>query len=458
MTTARSLPGLLVVAAALLGSSITGPTAGAAQPGGLRAGAAKADITPTKDLFPLDAGQKYGSVHDPLFARALVLDNGTAKVALISVDVTSLARGDELIAAVTRELGIPRERLILNATHNHNAPTGPIAGQGTAPGPAPYFEILKNGIVAAARQANANLQPARIGFGRGKAYVNTNRDEKIGAGYHMGYVPDGPSDKTVAVVAVTTPAGAPLAVYANYAVHGVVMYRTHTLDGHIQITGDLPGATSSYVEQRLGNRAVALWTSGAAGDQNPLFMANYNQDAPDVFDEGPAGWGILDVQARRLGEEIVRVTKGIQNTSDRAVLWGAATSVTCPGQQRAEPPQPGVPQQGYAAPATVKMKDADPVTIPLALLMVNDIALAGVSGEVFTEIGERLKRESIFDRTVMVTVLANGIGYIPTDKAYLMPSEKAIINRLKPGCAEPALIGAFQQLMQQYLPVWNAAR
>jgi hypothetical protein len=428
----------------------------AAQTVNLRAGAAKVDITPTSDMFPLTNSQVYGSVHDPLYARALVLDNGTAKVVFISADTTGLPNGDELIQAVTQELHIPREHLILSATHDHNAPTAGARNMDSAP--SPYFAILKRGIVEAARQADARLQPARVGFGRGKAYVNTNRDEKIGAGYHMGYSPEGPSDKTVAVVSVTTPTGAPLAVYANYAVHGVVMYRTHTKDGQVQITGDLPGATSNYVEDRLGNNVVALWTSGAAGDQNPLFMGNYNQDAADVVDEGPAAWAILDVQARRLGEEIVRVTKNIQNTADQAILWGANTSVTCPGQQRAEAPKPGVPTQGYLAPAPAAMKmiDADPVRIPLALLMINDIAVAGVSGEVFTEIGEHLKRDSLFDRALMVTLLPNGVGYIPTDKAYLLPSEKALGNRFKPGCAEPAMIGAFQEMMRQYLPVWKA--
>ncbi|MCX6628326.1 MAG: neutral/alkaline non-lysosomal ceramidase N-terminal domain-containing protein, partial [Candidatus Solibacter sp.] len=175
-----------------------------AQMGNLRAGAAKVDISPTKDMFPLTGGQVYGSLHDPLFARALVLDNGSAKVALVSVDTTGIPYGDEVIKAVTDELKIPAENLILNATHDHNAPLSgggrggaPIAANAAKP---PYFEIMTKGIVEAARQANASLQPARVGFGTGKAYVNTNRDEKIGAGYHMGYAPDGPSDKTVAVV------------------------------------------------------------------------------------------------------------------------------------------------------------------------------------------------------------------------------------------------------------------
>ena len=90
--------------------------------------------------------------------------------------------------------------------------------------------------------------------------------------------------------------------------------------------------------------------------------------------------------------------------------------------------------------------------------MVNDIAVAGVSGEVFTEIGQHLKRDSLFDRTMMVTLLPNGVGYIPTDKAYLLPSEKAVGNPLKPGCAEPAMVDAFQNLMKEYLPVWKAAK
>jgi hypothetical protein len=54
-------------------------------------------------------------------------------------------------------------------------------------------------------------------------------------------------------------------------------------------------------------------------------------------------------------------------------------------------------------------------------------------------------------------MLPDSVGYIPTDKAYLMPSEKAITNRLKPGCVEPAMVGAFRSMEKSYLPVWQAA-
>ena len=436
------------------------PAFGAEMMGPLRAGAARVDISPPNDMFPMRGGQVFAGVHDPLYARALVLDNGSSKVALISVDTASLPDSAELVKAVSAELGIPPSHLSLCATHDHNSPTFGGGGRGGSYDPARYNAILHRGVVEAARQANASLQPARIGFGTGKAYINTNRDEKIDGVYRMGYAPEGPSDKTVAVISVTSASGDPIAVWSNYAVHGVVMFLSKTRDGQAEITGDLGGATSNYVEQRLNGKAVAIWTSGAAGDQNPLFMSTYNQDAPDVHDEGAAGWAILDVQARRLGEEIVRVTKSIQNTTDRVVLWGATSSVTCPGRRPAETPAANVGGAGSftPAPSTAKMVDGDPVNIPLGLLMINDIALANVSGEVFTEIGQQLKKESLFDRTVMVTLSPGRIGYIPTDKAYLLPAAMAVNNRLKPGCAESAIVGGFLDMERQYLPIWKASR
>jgi neutral ceramidase len=462
MTTRTTLRCLAAVG--FLATVVTCP----AQMGNLRAGAAKVDISPTKDMFPMG---NYISLHDPLFARALVIDNGSTKAAFISVDATSVPGGDQLVKNVSEELKIPAERVIVNATHDHSAPMGgggprPGGAAGAAPGAAPpataasgYSALLQQGIVEAARQANANLQPARVGFGTGKAYVNTNRDEFMGQGYHMGYSPDGPSDKTVTVVAFTRPTGEPIAVYSNYAVHCVVMYLTKTQDGKGQVTSDLGGWTAKYVEDHFPG-AVSLWTPGAAGDQNPLFQGDYNQDAPDVHEMGELAWGLLDVQSRRLGEEIVRVTRAIQNTSDRALIWGVKSSVNCPGQKRAQPAPAGVPAQGWQAPppSTVKMIDGDPVTIPLSLLMINDIAITGVGGEVFTEIGMHVKKDSLFDRTMMVTLLPGGAGYIPTDKAFLLPSEKAVGNRLKPGCAEPAMVGEFQNMMKSYLPIWKAAK
>jgi hypothetical protein len=442
-----------------------------AQEGGraaLMVGAAKVSITPPDHMFPMKSFQSFISAHDTLFVRTIVLDNGIEKAALISLDLLAVPDGAAFINSIADELGADPSKIFISAIHSHNTPFAvpppdrmapasrqpsfmPVTADAVA-----YYELVRRASLQSVREAMAGLQQACVGFAEGKAYINTNRDQKIGEGYHMGYNPDGPTDKTVAVISFTTREGRPIALYANYPVHSVAMFLAKTREGMAEVTGDIGGATSAYVENRLGG-VIALWTMGAAGDQNPLFMANYNQDAPDVFDEGTAGYAILDVQARRLGEEIVRLASSIKNVSSEVSIWSRETTVSCPGRKREKPPEPGVPAGGYLAPVNVRMTDGDPVSVPIRLLMINDIALAGVSGEVFTEIGIHLKQQSIFDRTVMVTNLPDGVGYIPTEAAYLMPSEKAMTSRLKPG-AETKLIGAFVELMNEYIDTGISAR
>ena len=432
--------------------------------GKLMVGAAKEDMSPPDEMFAPGveffdrANRNFIGVHDPLFVRAIVLDNGVTKAAFVSLDIAKVPGEQEFLDYVTAETGIAPEYLFVAATHDHN--TVEIKGDPYAspqPEVVAYYDKIKNATVKAITNAASQLQAARIGYATGKAYVNTNRDEKIGAGYHMGYNPDGPSDKTVAVVSFTTLSGDLIAVLYNYAVHGVVMYRATTRDGRPEVTGDLPGATSRYVEEHFEN-AVALFTSGAAGDQNPLFMATYNQDHPDVYDLGPSGYAILEVLSRRLGEEVVELTGSIANTSSTVKIWGTKTSVTVPGRKRKTPADPDAPRGGYLAPVDIEMIDGDPHTINMNLLMINDIAFAGVCAEVFTEIGMHLKEQSPFDRTMMITLMPpNTTGYIATDAAYLLPSEKALTNSLKPGYAEPAVIGAFLETMHEYISLNNVA-
>lgn len=414
--------------------------------GVLKVGAAREVMNPPATIFTSSPDQfrRFSGIHDSLLVRSIVVDNGFQRVALVAMDISKVPGGKQFIDEVAKGTNIPSENLFIAATHDHNAIQILANDKGE------YYKIILNATIKSIQTANANLQPAKVGYATGKAFINTNRDEKIGEGYHMGYNPEGPSDKTVAVVTFTDLSGHPIAIYSNYAVHCVVMYRAATKDGLPEVSADLAGATAKYVDRHFKN-AVTVWTSGAAGDQNPMFMATYNQDHPDVVDQGLGGYSILDVQSRRLGEEIVRLVKATKNTTSEVQLWAKKTTVSCPGQKRKSPPDPSLPRGGYLAPTKVEMVDGDPVVIPLHLLMINDIALAGVSAEVFTEIGIHLKEQARFDRTMMVTVMADAIGYIPTDAAYLMPSEKALGNVLKPGCAEPAMIQAFLQLMDEYI-------
>ena len=414
----------------------------------LRAGAASVDITPAADGSLLMGG--YGArplghtgIHDNIFVRAIVLDDGATQVALVAWELISVP--DAVWADVSRrvaaELGIRPENLMLAAVHNHGAA---ILGA-TPASTAEYTKKVEAAAVEAIRLAKSRLQPARFGSGTGAAYLNMNRRELTAAqGWWLGYNENGPSNKTVTVLRFEDMTGKPIAFLINYAVHVVVMGPENR-----QITGDLAGATSRFVErhyqgkdhprsdagERLKLRAaeksdelVALWTSSAAGDQNPISMASGDD------------FTLVDAFGKVLGEEVVRVAGGIK-TSGEARLGGAQKVVTCPGRAVEAGPRPR---------ADYKFTDADPVNIRLGLVMIGNIPLAGVSGEVFTLIHSRLQKESPFPHTIMVTHANGSAGYIPNDAGYEQISYEVTSTHLKPGCAENAIVNGFLEMLRGF--------
>ena len=402
--------------------------------GSLRAGAARVDITPAPDTaLPMSgyAGRKEGfsGIHDQLHVRAIVIDDGATQAALIACEVIGISHAlwETIAGRVTKETGIPRDHVLLAAVHTHAAPAlgtynEPAEGD-AARRRAEYVQKLEDAVGTAVARARSSLQPAKVGFGTGIAKVNMNRRAPNGdGGWMLGNNPEGVSDKTVAVLKFETLAGEPLAIFSNYAVHATVLG-----PANLQISSDLAGATSRVVETHYGDKIVAPWTSGAAGDQDPIYRVG--TDFRNVTALG-----------RLLGEEIVRVTEEV-GTLSRARIRGVQRVVTCPGKRTVQSPAPG---------REFKVEDADPVAIRLSLLVLNDIAIAGVSGEVLTNIGFRLKRESSFNRTMVVTHCNGSSGYLPDDAAYDQVSYEIIATRVKRGCAENAIADGFRDMMASF--------
>jgi hypothetical protein len=417
--------------------------------GALRAGAARVDITPAADAALPMSGyggrtQGFKGIHDPIYVRAIVVDDGTTQAALVAWELIAVPDSvwKELAPRVASEAGIRTENLLLAAVHDHGAPSPGLA---TPPGAAEYTKKVEDAAVEAIRRAKQRLQPARFGLGTGTAYVNVNRRELTPSqGWWLGYNEKGVSDKTVNVLRFEDTSGKPIAFFINYPVHVVVMG-----PDNYQITGDLAGATSRFVEQHYAGKdhprsdaghrlrlkpeeksddgVVAVWTSGAAGDQNPVSMAS-----------GDDFW-LADALGRILGEEVVRVAGAIQ-TSPEGSIRGVQRVVTCPGRQVEAGPRP---RTDY------KFSDAPPVNIRLGLLTIGNVALAGVSGEVFTLISQHLKKESPIANTIMVTHANGSSGYIPSETGFDQIGYEATTSHLKPGCAEDAIVNGFVGLMRQ---------
>ena len=402
----------------------------AADQGSLRVGAIRVDITPASDAaLPMSgyAGRTEGfkAIHDPLHLRTIVVDDGKNQAALVSCEVIGFSNAlwDDITRNLAAATGIPRENILLAAVHTHAAPSlGTYEGKLTEKQVA-YVEKLKKAIVDSVLDAKKNLQPAKVGFGTGHANVNMNRRARDDqGGWMLGNNPEGVSDKTVAVIRFDSLAGEPIAIITNYGVHGTVLGQ-----GNLQISSDLPGSTARFVEQHFGDKIVAPWTSGTSGDQDPIYRTG--TDFRNVAALG-----------RILGEEVIQVADSIK-TSPRARVRAMQSVVTCPGKRTVQAPGPG---------REYKWEDADPVSIRLSLLVINDIAITGVSGEVLTNIGLRLKKESPFTRTIMVTHCNGSSGYLPDDAAYEQVSYEITTTRVKPGCAENTIIDGFLRMLATF--------
>jgi hypothetical protein len=178
--------------------------------GQLLAGAGKVDITP-QDLTGLTNlwRRPFEGVHDRIFLRALVVDNGINAAAIVASDLLEFGDTQTVRDQVAQEVGIPADHIIITASHAHNTPrVGSVSPGASAykggPATQAYTKVIYDQIVAVVQQAKAAMQPARVGIGTGKADVNTNRDEFTAEGWKLGTNPDGPSDKTVWVVKFET--------------------------------------------------------------------------------------------------------------------------------------------------------------------------------------------------------------------------------------------------------------
>lgn len=419
-------------------------------PAALRAGAGKTDVTPSVGELP----KTYDGILDHLYSRAIVLEDGNVRAALIAVDAGAIpdAIWKGVSEQVEKNLGIPARNVLLTATHTHSAPaqTGP--------------DYIRK-IVESVQDAKGRLTPARVGYGAGVSYINVNRniiDPKTRRWWE-GPNYDGPSDKTVAVMKFETLTGEPIAVYYNYAMHAVTVGQLDL------VSADAPGTTSKYIEDSLDNKIVALWSSGAAGDQNPLYfqqtfdlrdirIRDYAKRGIDISNAMPPGgqglnkkdpvvMKLMDQQKQMivsmgqfLGEEVLHVMRGMERTDSDVDIYGGVKTVSCPGRVRTNEGRAGL-EGTY--------KDADPVEIKLGLLRIGDIAIGAVNAEVFNPIAQRLKKESPYARTMMAT-LTNGMarsGYIPNDAAYGMDTFEVLSSRLKPGCAESAIVNGILDLM-----------
>jgi hypothetical protein len=410
----------------------------------LRAGAAAVDISPTEFPLNMPGGFRANmgtSVHDPFFARALVLEDGTTTLAMVVVDTLGAAPEvlDEAKGIAAQKTSIPTDRMLICSTHTHSGP--PSNAKGDSGPAAAYRKVLVSGIAESIVQAHAALQPAAFG-----AAAHPLPDEVFNRRWYLkpGRMPTnpfgeldmvkmnpprspevldrpaGPTDPDITVISVQGAKRKPLALFANYSLHYV-----GAVPGG-QLSADYFGEFARLMPTRLraGEKFVAMMSNGTSGDINNIpFTVTRPPRAP--FEQirivarkaADTAWFAdqkiekyrSDVSLGMLERKIV-----LEHRRPTADDVAAAREVLAVKDEDRIAKLPRLAPDYARRTLQAAERKEDTVTVQLQAIRIGDLAVCGIPFETFAETGLELKDRSPFPQT-MVIGLANGrYGYLPT--------------------------------------------
>ena len=405
-----------------------------------RAGAAASNVTPWLGVS-MPGGftdRRATRIHDELYARCIVLDDGQNKLAIVVVDNCILPRDvlDRAKAMAQKTTGIPAAHMLVSATHTHSGPAAmDIAMCKADP---EYQAFLARRIADGIQRAVANLSPAKIGWGFGElpsevfnrrwhmkdGGINENpfgnKDDKVRMNPPRRSPlldrPAGPTDTQVPVLSVLHADGRPMALHSNYSLHYVGGTGAGT------ISADYFGVFADRIQELLkADRQqppfVGMLSNGTSGDIN-----NIN------FQGIPAGrplYGQINFVADKLADEVLRVQKKIKH-HDWVALKAVQKDITL-GVRRPQPHEVARAKQMLKAAKdpkrlttfevyaqeTVNLAEHPPrIPVPVQALHIGSLRICAIPCEPFAEVGLALKDRR---KDTFVIGLANGYyGYLPT--------------------------------------------
>jgi neutral ceramidase len=396
-----------------------------------QAGAARRDITPREPVPMWGYGDRHDKLStgtlDPLYADALVMKVGAQKIAVVGLDLGRSPNEKSLQAIrarVRKESGI--EHSFIAGSHTHHGPVLELSdeagkGKGRFDAAIRYYSELEDAIVAAVKEADQRLVPAKLTAGSVQLQgFNRNRHSKI--------TPE-LSDRELAALRVDDGAGKPIALLFNFTAHP-----TTIPSSVLQFSADWVGAAKNVVAAELGG--AALFMQGSAGDQS------VNRGAYADYKEYGAA----------LGREVVKLASGLK-TEVPANLGLTVREDRFQFGSRTNFKDPFVKMAFSAAffPELIPNyldEYADGIRPRLTVAMLSpDIAFVGVSGEFFTDHSLRLKQRARVKHLFFFGYCNGYHQYFPTIEGASEGGYGADRQ------VAPAEVGAGEQMMNRAL-VW----
>ena len=416
----------------------------AAEPS-LLAGASTIDVSPQK----LPAIRNGGFLQaiwtrnsDPLYARSLVLDDGSKAIVICVVDSCMLPGDvcDAIKALVTESTGIPLDHILISATHTHSAPSTMAMCLGTSKDEE-YTQFLIPKVAEGITAAWEKRKSARAGWTSVDAAKFTNcrrwinRSDKtardpfgettVRAMMHPGYEnpkttgPAGPIDPELSIFSVVSAENEkPIAAFTNFSMH--------YFGGKSGFSSDYFGEMAKALESKLGEGAVAIVSQGTSGD---LHWMDYSRPKRTDFDSSKyaeeltalavaaiAGIAYRGDISLNMAEKRIRLKR--RAPSKERLAW--ADPINRARESRAEGAlRPNSREEVYAEQAEWIAANAETEVI-LQAIRIGDLAIAALPNEVYGITGLKLKAQSPFAATFNIE-LANGAeGYIPPTEQHAL--------------------------------------
>ncbi len=399
-------------------------------------------------------------VLDDLYIRAVAFDDGEKKAVLITVDVCVLDQPyyDMFKVAINEATGIDKDAIFINCSHTH---TGPIVGKDFASdrhSTEAYDEFLCMTVRDAAIYAIADLKEAEFGTAETQAknisFVRRYRMKDGSVATNPGVKnenidhPLGTPNETVKIIKITRDGGEDI-VLVNFGTHADSV-------GGEYISNDYIGYVCSILESAIPN-TKCMFLLGAQGDVNHV---NVNPTPGESaiskidFDSVPRSIKHAEHMGRIIAGAVLSVYSITEELKVDKLSY-ASKRVDLPSHQEndrldeakkihdlyhaghaSELPYKEMELTTVVAEAEriIRLKDG-PVSYPffLSAIKLGDFVFAGIGGEAFTEIGNRICEKSPFEATVLTCLTNSAGGYIPTRSAYEEGGYEARSSELKPG-------------------------
>jgi neutral ceramidase len=437
----------------------------------LLAGAARIKLHPPVGIAMIGYGNRVGrstGIHDDLAAQALVLADGVNKAAIVSVDVLAIGPriAAEICALVASRTDIPRDAIVVCATHTHSGPMFNIWATPKAEtrdgGPdrdLDWERELPDKISNAVCSANQRLRPATIRAASTPFTLGTNRrlrmpngDTILAANYA------GIADDSAQLLGVYDSGANAIAFVINYPCHGVVLCEDNLL-----YSRDWMGFAIDEIEGLArnagGNGPIGIFLNGATGNIDPRSRGGFEVAENHGRELGRCAFEALQashpIRESQLLTRCITLKLRIKDlvptlTSSREFV--AQTTLSLNNHRGGDGYQlkrlRDHRDRAVALLANVEALDkanrhdrrvnydSGEMATNVSIIALGDIAIVGIPGELFVELGLTLRRNPSFAHTLVAGYCNDLIGYIPVNNAYAEGGYEVATARVAAGTGE----------------------